>query len=612
MNTSFIKEAVFNTVDFTFDGEIEFGNYDGVKVEYDGKKAKLSANAEACMARACFLLAMNISEGKEAFTIEEKPSFKSCGVMLDCSRNAVMTVEKLKKYINTLASIGMNMLMLYTEDTYEIENRPLFGYQRGRYTKAEIKEIVAHGESMGVELIPCIQTLGHMEQYLKWGRIGAPDHTGEKIAKMRDTGRILLADEEATYEFVDDAIKACREMFKTDKIHIGMDEAGEIGMGRYFSLHGLQNRTEIMKRHLDRVVEICEKYSFKPMMWSDMFFRLKSGGGYYKYDFHFDEEFADSLPDVGMVFWAYSQEEPEFYDGMIERHKELKKEVIFAGAINTFFGFLVTLDEYYNASRVGLKASAKHNVDMAIATLWGDNGNETSADLATPFLPLYSEHCYKGEDCTEEDVKRVSEYLTKIKFEDARMMSDLNFKPTPDDMILIGRRGIYSDPLYDLGMNESTCKIILERYAPHIARLEELISKNDKNRELYRYVLLVYKIATVKAELRLNLRSSYQKGDRAYLEKARGEVFPALKSLMLEFRRVHKDQWMSVYKPFGFENLSYRYGGVIMRIDDAIEALDGYLSGKTQEIAELETILCPNDEDYAAPTSDLFSPSCKS
>ncbi len=610
MNTSFIKENVFKTVDFTFEGEIEFGSFDGVKVEYDGKKAKLSANAEACMARALFLLAMNISEGKTSFTIEEHRSFKSCGVMLDCSRNAVMTVENVKKYINTLASIGMNMLMLYTEDTYEIENRPLFGYQRGRYTKAEIKEIVAHGEKMGVELIPCIQTLGHMEQYLKWGRIGAPDHTGEKIAQMRDTGRILLADEEATYEFVDDAIKACREMFKTERIHIGMDEAGDLGMGRYFRLHGLQNRTDIMKRHLDRVVEICEKYGFKPMMWSDMFFRLKVGT-YYKYDFHFDEEFADSLPNVGMVFWAYSQEDSEFYDGMIERHKELKNDVIFAGAINTFFGFLVTLDEYYNASRLGLKASAKHNVDMAMATLWGDNGNETCADLATPFLPLYSEHCYKGENCTEEDVARVSEYLTKIKFEDAKMMSDLNFKPTPDDMILIGRRGIYSDPLYDLGMNESICKIILERYAPHIARLEELIVKNDKNRELYRYVLLVYKLAVLKADLRINLRSSYQAGNRAYLEKAKTELFPTLRALMEEFRRVHKKQWMSLYKPFGFEVLSYRYGGILSRIDDAVEALDGYLSGNLDSIAELETTLCPNDEDYAAGTYELSSPSCK-
>ena len=105
MNTSFIKENVFKTVDFTFEGEIEFGSFDGVKVEYDGKKAKLSANAEACMARALFLLAMNISEGKTSFTIEEHQSFKSCGVMLDCSRNAVMTVENVKKYINTLASL---------------------------------------------------------------------------------------------------------------------------------------------------------------------------------------------------------------------------------------------------------------------------------------------------------------------------------------------------------------------------------------------------------------------------------------------------------------------------------------------------------------------------
>jgi len=40
--------------------------------------------------------------------------------MLDCSRNAVFTVEKVKFLIRTLAKLGMNVLMPYTEDTYEV------------------------------------------------------------------------------------------------------------------------------------------------------------------------------------------------------------------------------------------------------------------------------------------------------------------------------------------------------------------------------------------------------------------------------------------------------------------------------------------------------------
>ena len=74
------------------------------------------------------------------------------GVMLDCSRNAVMSVAELKNFILTLKKTGYNCLQLYTEDTYEIEGEPQFGYRRGKYTKAELKEIDAFAKKNGVEL----------------------------------------------------------------------------------------------------------------------------------------------------------------------------------------------------------------------------------------------------------------------------------------------------------------------------------------------------------------------------------------------------------------------------------------------------------------------------
>ena len=64
------------------------------------------------------------------------------GVMIDCSRNAVMNVQTVKKYVKILKKMGYNTLMLYTEDTYEVNNQPYFGHLRGRYSKEELKELV--------------------------------------------------------------------------------------------------------------------------------------------------------------------------------------------------------------------------------------------------------------------------------------------------------------------------------------------------------------------------------------------------------------------------------------------------------------------------------------
>lgn len=88
----------------------------------------------------------------------QEASFETLGYMPDCSRNAVLNVEGAKLLIR-LSCHGFNALMLYTEDTYEIEGYPYFGYMRGRFTKAELKELDAYALSLGVELIPCIQVL---------------------------------------------------------------------------------------------------------------------------------------------------------------------------------------------------------------------------------------------------------------------------------------------------------------------------------------------------------------------------------------------------------------------------------------------------------------------
>ena len=50
-------------------------------------------------------------------TKSEPVYFSKNGVMLDCSRNAVFTVEKVKSFIRIMAKLGMNTLMLYTEET---------------------------------------------------------------------------------------------------------------------------------------------------------------------------------------------------------------------------------------------------------------------------------------------------------------------------------------------------------------------------------------------------------------------------------------------------------------------------------------------------------------
>ena len=69
-------------------------------------------------------------------------------------------------------------------------------------------------------------------------------------------------------------------MFASRRINIGMDEAHMVGLGKYLDKHGFTDRISLLSEHLRRVLSIAKKYGFRPMMWSDMFFRLAGGGVY--------------------------------------------------------------------------------------------------------------------------------------------------------------------------------------------------------------------------------------------------------------------------------------------------------------------------------------------
>ena len=135
-----------------------------------------------------------------------KNNFETFGVMIDMSRNAVMSIDGLRRFLPLLKKMGYNCVMLYTEDTYEVDGEPYFGYMRGRYTKAEMKEIDAYADSLGITVIPCMQTLAHLNAIFRWGEF------------PRDCDDILLTDNDRTYEFIDHMFATLSECFKSRKI----------------------------------------------------------------------------------------------------------------------------------------------------------------------------------------------------------------------------------------------------------------------------------------------------------------------------------------------------------------------------------------------------------
>lgn len=81
--------------------------------------------------------------------VSENVKFRRLGTMPDCSRNAVMKPEAVKKWIDVTASLGYNTLSLYLEDTYELDGEPYFGHLRGRYSQEKLRQIDDYAHSKG-------------------------------------------------------------------------------------------------------------------------------------------------------------------------------------------------------------------------------------------------------------------------------------------------------------------------------------------------------------------------------------------------------------------------------------------------------------------------------
>ena len=59
-----------------------------------------------------------------ACDIREEPCFETVGMMFDTSRNAVLRPDTLRSFLRKMALMGMNLGMMYTEDTYEVPGQP--------------------------------------------------------------------------------------------------------------------------------------------------------------------------------------------------------------------------------------------------------------------------------------------------------------------------------------------------------------------------------------------------------------------------------------------------------------------------------------------------------
>ena len=183
--------------------------------------------------------------------ITDEPAFEYRGLMLDVSRH-FFDKEFIKKQIDAIAHFKMNRLHLHLTDAagwrIEIKKYPKLtnfaawrkpglwkdwwfgdrlyvnegteGAYGGYYTQDDIREIVKYAQERYITIIPEIEMPAHSEEVLTAYPELSCTHEPYKQADF-------CIGNEKTYEFLENVLSEVIELFPSEYIHIGGDEAGK-------------------------------------------------------------------------------------------------------------------------------------------------------------------------------------------------------------------------------------------------------------------------------------------------------------------------------------------------------------------------------------------------
>lgn len=557
---------------------------DKLAVERDGDKIVISYSKSHQFFRMLSYLPGVLGGGA---TVSEKSNFDLLCYMGDMSRNAVYNMPTAKRMLRYLALMGYDSIMLYTEDTFELPGYPYFGHMRGRFSKQELKEIDDYAYDLGIEVIPCVQTLAHLSTALRWP--GFP---------FQDTGDILLVGDERTYAFVDSIMKVCAECFRSRRINIGMDEAHMLARGNYLSKNGYRHSSDVMLEHLERVVRVCEDNGFAPMIWSDMFFRMAFNGQYRVREGEIAQDIIDKVPqNLTLIYWDYYSLDEQIFSHMLDCHLKFNNPVAFAGGAWKWYGFAPHNRFSIASTEMQLNVCADRNVNNVIVTSWGDNGGEASQFSTLSSMIYFAERCY-ADSVDDDKMEMRCLACFGIGFEALLTLDAPN--ELPGVGIEIGRPVnpsrylVFNDPLeglLDVHMDPIKTP---EGFAKSAERLFAYKDNNDFGYIFDTLGKLCVFLAD-KCDVSIRARAYYAAGDKAALLDLAENKIPVMIEKLDDFISTFRRQWHAENKTFGFATQELRLGGLKERLYSTANRLADYAKGDIDNIEELEQPLLSFD-----------------
>lgn len=228
-------------------------------------------------------------------------------------------IPQLKELMKTvLKPNGFTHILLEIDKNFIFESRPEVFEGDHSLTKEDAKNLQAFARSLGLEIIPLFQALGHQG----WG--GSRSALLRSYPEFDETPDVPLDAEwpeifcrswcplhPEVNEVVSDLMNELIDAFTPKYLHIGMDEVYEIASDQCDRCCG-KDRAELFSKAVTDMHQIVvEERGLEMMMWGDRLLDAKKFGyDNWEADTFGTHKAVDSLPkDIIVLDWHYDERE---------------------------------------------------------------------------------------------------------------------------------------------------------------------------------------------------------------------------------------------------------------------------------------------------------------
>jgi hexosaminidase len=191
--------------------------------------------------------------------VRDWPSLAYRGTMIDVSHGPLPTEGEVKRQLDFLARWKANQYYIYSEGAIELDGYPLLNPE-GRFSKDQIKRIIAYGRERHIDVIPFLELYGHLHDLLRielYSGLGAFPHSVELDPTNPKVGS-LLADWAAQIS----------DLFPSPFVHVGFDETWRIE--DVAKKRGNITPAELFAEQLGNVAKLFQQHGKTVMAWADV------------------------------------------------------------------------------------------------------------------------------------------------------------------------------------------------------------------------------------------------------------------------------------------------------------------------------------------------------